>query len=300
MILRHGRRIQELPLASDGSSRFLPWIVGLMVYLAALALAVTMLVSSVGMNWRSDLLGTVTVQIMPLADDVGTESLEARTGRALALLKAAPGVARAELLSGARVSALLEPWLGPGATSVEFPLPRLIDVALVDSAVVDTGALAERLATAVPGAALDDHGRWMGRLLGFVRGLEAVALTVLALICGAAISTVIFTTRTGLAIHQGAIEVMHLIGAEDGYIAGQFQAQVQRLALKGGLAGFALATVTLVALGQLAPGGESGLLPDISLSVLQWLALALIPIATIAISVASARWTVLRAIAGMR
>ena len=45
------RRHLDLPLNRDGSVRFLPWIVALMVYLASLALAGTLVVRDVVTRW---------------------------------------------------------------------------------------------------------------------------------------------------------------------------------------------------------------------------------------------------------
>ena len=66
------------------------------------------------------------------------------------------------------------------------------------------------------------------------------------LIGGAAVLTVIFTTRAGLAVHHAVVEVLHLIGARDGYIARQFQRQALRLALRGGIVGLVLTLATLL------------------------------------------------------
>ena len=74
----------------------------------------------------------------------------------------------------------------------------------------------------VPGVIVDDHKIWLARLVDLVETLEALACTVLVFVILATIGTVIFTTKTGLAIHREAIEVLHLIGAQDSYIAGQF------------------------------------------------------------------------------
>ena len=83
-------------------------------------------------------------------------------------------------------------------------------------------------------------------------------ISILALIGLATIGTVIFTTRTGLAVHQEAIEVLHLIGAQDSYIARQFATRALMLALRGGLIGLALAVPTLIAIGILSAAMDAG------------------------------------------
>ncbi len=287
---------RDLPFGRDASGRYLPWIIGFMVHLAVLALAAAMLLSSLGGGWRSDLAGKLSVQIMPGIDAAPDDS---STAKALELLSATPGVVAAEPLSDEHVSKLLEPWLGPGSAGQGLPMPRLIDVTLQPGFRIDAAALARDLARAAPGAVLDDHGVWLGRLLSISRAIEAIALSILALIVIAATATVAFTMRAGLAIHEEIIEVLHLVGAEDRYIAGQFQAHALRLALKGGIGGFVLGAATLTALGWIAGGIGGGLIPDLMLTIPQWLALACLPVAAAAIVTITAHLTVIRALARM-
>ncbi len=294
-LFRGGR---DVPLGGDASSRFLPWITGLMVYLAVVALAATMVLADAGAAWRHDLTGTLTVQIMPDAED-GAGSLDARTRAATELLLATPGIARARVLTDDQLAALLAPWLGAEAMMTELPVPRLIDVSLATNASLDTPALAARLAATVPGASLDDHAMWLDRLLALIDAIEAVALVVLALIGLAGITIVVFTTRSGLAIHEDVVAVLHLIGARDSYIARQFQAHVLGLALKGGLVGFAFAAATVAMLGTMTEGTAKFLLPNMSLSLEQWIVLGVLPLIAAAIGTATARLTVMRAIGRM-
>ena len=95
-----------MPLGGDASSRFLPWITGLMVYLAVVALAATMVLADAGVAWRHDLAGTLTVQILPDAGD-GAGSLDSRTRAASKLLLATPGIAQARVLTNDQLAALL-------------------------------------------------------------------------------------------------------------------------------------------------------------------------------------------------
>jgi cell division transport system permease protein len=294
------RGANDLPLARDASSRFLPWLIAFMVWLAAIALAAAMMLSTAGGKWRSGLSGTLTVQIVPLGGE-GPEALAARVESALGLLRDAPGVASAHALPDAEILKLVEPWLGKAALGAELglPLPRLIDVRLAEGTAMDTRALGARLAGAVPGASLDDHGLWLDRLLALAGAVEAIAYAVLAMIGLAAVATVVFTTRTGLAIHQEEIELLHLIGAQDSYVARQFQRHALRLGLKGGVAGLVMAIATLLLLATMAARIGTGLLPPLALSGPQWASLAGLALAAALISTLTARVTVLRALARM-
>lgn len=293
-------RTQILPLSRDAASRFLPWLIAFMVWLAAMAMAAVMSLSAMSGDWRQGLTGTLTVQIVPKGDETAAV-MDARVAAALDLLRRTPGIASAEPIPHGRVLELLEPWLGRDAMAgtIGLPLPRLIDGQLTPGASVDTGALGAALSAAVPGAALDDHGLWLERLIALANAVEGIAFAVLALIAVAAVATIIFATRAGLAIHHQVIELLHLIGARDGYISAQFQWQAFWLSIKGGTAGLALAATTLAALGYLMGQIEAGLLPPLSLTLWQWVSLSAVAICATIISVLTARLTVISAIGRM-
>lgn len=291
---------RDLPLGRDASSRFLVWIIGFMVILGSLALASAMLLADVGRGWRVELAGKLTVQIMPEGEgDDAASALNLRVRMAEQFLAVQPGVARVETLSDRRIAMLLEPWLGPRSPEDALPVPTLIDVQLMPGVAVDIPDLTRRLAALIPGSAIDDHGVWLTRLLTLTGAVETVALSILGLILLAATATVVFTTRAGLAIHDSEIELLHLVGAEDSYIAHQFQVHALTLSLKGGIAGTLVAAVALAALGFIGEGTAIGMIPPLTLSVWQWLALALLPLATSLIATSTARLTVMRSLAKM-
>ena len=277
----------DLSLERDAQDRFLPWLVAFMVFLAVLAFALAASVHQVAERWDKGARGTLTVQV-PVQDADAGAALQA----VLALLRATPGVASAEPLADEHLARLIEPWIGRGATG-DIPIPRLIDVQTQPDARPDLTALRARLADVAPGTAIDDHQAWLGRLLALMRALEATALTLLGLVLVVTIGTVIFTTRTGLSIHHEAIEVMHLIGARDSYIARQFAGRALALGLKGGAIGLMLAMPALAAVGVLF-GQESGsVLPEVSFSFLHWVAIGAMPVMVALTAMLTARFTVL-------
>jgi cell division transport system permease protein len=187
----------------------------------------------------------------------------------LAVLRSTPGVARAEPLNRSQVADLLAPWLGSSALIDALPVPQLVDVTLAPRATIDTASLAGRLADAAPGTTLDDHGRWLGQLL---RLATLASLTALVIVGVVAISAVIavtviavtITTRAGLALHHEAIDLLHLIGAEDRYIAREFGREALLLGLRGSLVGIVIAIAALYSLLGLAPALESVLVPSLA------------------------------------
>ncbi|MDP7666737.1 MAG: cell division protein [Rhodospirillales bacterium] len=284
----------DLPLDRDSHGRFLPWIIAFVVFLASLALAGTLFLDSLAAGWERGVSATLSVQIPASGDEADDDR---RTDAALIGLRSAPGVVRADLVSAERVAALLEPWLGPATAAGDLPLPRLIDVEIDDD--VEVAELTRALQARVPDATIDDHRVWLDRLVRLVRAIELLAGATLALMSAATAGTVVFATRTGLAVHQDVIEVLHLIGAQDAYIARQFARRAQAHAIRGAAVGLALAVPTLGAIGYLATRLEPELLPELSLSPIGWSAFLVLPLAAAAIAAVTARLTVIRSLARM-
>ena len=295
-----GRAASDIPLRREGTVRLLPWLIAPMAYLAALSLAGMLALHGVLQGWDRGLAGTMTVELPPARDAAGDKVL----AQALSVLRATPGITSAEPIDRAAEGKLLEPYLGTSVTPDELQLPRLIDLRIASGASLNLRALRSKLATAAPGAVLDDHRLWLDRLYDLALSVEATGLAIVAMVAAAAVLTVIFTTRAGLAVHHDVIELLHLMGARDLYIARQFENEAMRLGLGGGIAGVALAALTLWGLGYAAEatavfGEEAKLLPDLRLVFWQWGALALLPVLTGFAAMLTARFTVLRALGRM-
>lgn len=288
---------RDLPLSQDASTRLVPWIVGVMAYLAALALAAALMLSNVAGEWSQGLKGSLTVQV-PVREGEPPADTEARVVAAVRVLLKTPGIEGAKPIPLERVSQMLEPWLGSGASTADLPLPRVIDVQLqLDRERPDLKALGERLAAAAPGASIESHEQWRNTLLTLFRSIELVAVVIIALIATVALAAIVFTTRSVLAVHQEIVEVLHLIGAHDNYIAKQFQRHSLRMALKGSVGGTAFAMATIFGIGLLASDLDSSLLPPIALTPWHWATLAALPIVESYGAMMTARLTVMRALA---
>jgi cell division transport system permease protein len=293
-------RRYDLPLQADGSSRFLPWFIGLMVYLATLALAFSLLLTAALDRWDAGLRGSLTVQVPAPAD--GSPLSQAVLERILGRLRETVGVVRAEAMDQASEAALLKPWLGTIGDDGDLPLPVLIDVRTGSGDAVDTGSLQQALAALVPGTIVATHDRWLGRLFRTARLIALSADLAVSLIGAGAVLTIIFTTRTGLLIHHEVIELLHLVGAQDSYIARQFQAHAFRQALRGGIYGTILALTTLAAIvvaASLGGGDVAAAPPGIGIALAGWLALPLLPVIAGAVALVTARVTVLRVLGRM-
>ena len=287
---------KDLPLDKDPGTRFLPWLIAFMVYLAALSVIATSIMQSVSSRWERGVSDTLTVQIPP-AQSVQKD--QSQIAGALKILRAHPAVVLAEPIAKSHVLKLLEPWLGSSANISDMPLPHLIDVSLRSSEPLDAHALIQQLNKVAPGATVDDHRIWLDRLVRMSQTLEYGAYIVLALIALASIGTIFFVTRTGLAIHHDVIEVLHLIGAQDSYIARQFGEHALHLGLRGGMLGLAAAGPTFGGFAYLYRQIDSALLPQIDITLVQWVVVLSLPLLAAAMGYLTARSAVMRTLAKM-
>ena len=284
----------DIPLDRDPGI-FLPTIIGFMIFLAGLALACSMALDNFLTRWRIQIESALTVELPPI-DGESAEAAAARRQAAVKAIAATPGAEELHLLTEAERTRLLSPWLGPDSRGLDLPLPDLVSVVLAPGVTLDLSALNARLRAVSPGAIVDDHGRWRSAVLAVSRTVMLAALAFLLLIGAAAGLTVVFVARAGLASHRRVIEIMHLIGAHDGYIAGQFQRHALICAFLGGALGAAISAAAFEAGRRLLPG-----LVDVGfgLGPRQWAAIAALPVAGALLAMASARFTVLSAMRKM-
>src|SRR5262249_14775237 len=226
--------------------------------------------------------------------------VEADVAKAAAIARASPGIAEVRPYSKDESARLLEPWLGSGLRLDDLPVPRVIVVRIASSAAPDLAQLRRELAAEVPPASLDDHRSFVQRMRAMSRAAMAGGLAVLALVLVATVLSVTFATRAAMATNRPVIEVLHLIGAKDAFIAGHFQRYFLRLGLLGGLIGgggaialFALADLLGGWLGGRAGGGElSALFGSFSIGTLGYVAVVLQVILTAGVTARASRRTV--------
>jgi cell division transport system permease protein len=227
---RAGKEASIVP-ADSISGRALLAVIAIMTFLAALTLGAVILVRSVAGDWQSAVAREITIQLRPSEQ----RDVEADVRRAVALAEATPGIAGVRPYTREESARLLEPWLGGGLELGELPVPRLI-VVRVAAERPDFTALRKQLAE-IPGATLDDHRGFVDRMRAMARTAVAVGLGVLLLVLAAAMMSVMFATRGAMSTNRQIIEVLHVVGAREDFIAGEFQRHFLLLGLKGGAVG---------------------------------------------------------------
>lgn len=227
------------------SGRALIAVVAIMTFLASLTTGAVILVASAASEWQSDVAREVTIQIITAP----SRDLDAAAAKAAAAARAFPGIADVRVYSKEESAKLLEPWLGNGLKLDELPVPRLIVVKIASGAAPDIPQLRRMLAEQVPGATLDDHRGWIDRMRAMAGTAVAAGVAILLLVIAATMLSVTFATRGAMATNKPVIEVLHFVGAKNGFIAGRFQRHFLRLGLQGGAIGGGSAIVLFVLAG---------------------------------------------------
>jgi len=221
-------------------------VIAIMSFLACLTLGSVTLVRDASRDWQMDIQREVTIQVKPV-DGV---DINAATSQAADIARRTPGIAGVDVLSADDDAKLLQPWLGTGFDIADLPVPHLIAVRLADATAANLSALGNAL-TAVKGATLDDHRAWASRLKSMANATVIAGLAILALVFVATVLSVVFATRGAMASNRVVVSVLHICGAEDGFIAREFQRHFLLLGLRGGFAGAATAGLLFALLGFL-------------------------------------------------
>jgi cell division transport system permease protein len=240
------------------AGRALVVVIAIMTFLACLTAGAALLISDASQAWRSDVLRDATIQVKARPGD----DVDSLVAKAVAIAAQAHEVDSAHALSKAESESLLEPWLGSGFDLSELPVPRLILVKLRGQGSLDLDTLRKALASAVPQADLDDHRIWAARLGTMANAVVILAAALFALMIVAMGTAIGFATRGAMAGNREIIEVLHLVGASNTFIAKEFQGHFRRLGLRGAMIG-GLAAIAFFAIASLlsfwwahSPGGD--------------------------------------------
>jgi len=277
--------------ARDGSLIF---VVAVLCFLACLTAMGVIAGDRAARGWTNQLTGEATVIVRPR----GGETPDAAAIRATETLAGTAGVAEARALEPAKAYDLIRPWLGDISDLEDLPVPRLVAVTLDRKHPADAKQLNTALKAQGIDATVDDHSIWIKDIRSAGRLVRWLGAAVFLLIAAAAAAVVAFATRAGLASRRDVVEVLHMSGAEDNYIARLFQVRFARLAaLAGGIG--AVAAGVLVAVLRIAGGGQ-GLTPALPLAWSDILAVAPCPLLAAGVAAGVAQLTAMRLIRDMQ
>ena len=248
---RHGPTPAQLsghaPLVPvhSAASRALVGVIAILTFLAALCAGAAELVASHSHEWHAAVSREATIQVRPNPQ----RNIEADTELAADLARRTAGISAVTVLGKVESERLLEPWLGSGLDLSDLPVPRLAILKFEEGARPDFSELRRQLSTEVPGATLDDHGAWLSRLSAMADTIVFVGIGLTILVLVATALAVAFATQGAMAGNREVVEVLHFVGADNAFIAREFQRRFFRLGLKGSLVGGGIGLGAITALG---------------------------------------------------
>ena len=278
----------------------MPWVIAIMVALTVIAAAAGLALRNTAEVTETELSGGVTVQIV----EADAAKRDHQAAAVLAKLRKTRGVTSAELVPEAEIASLIEPWLGTAGEVVQdnegIPVPALIDARLsgnVNAARV--AALQQSLLAVAPAARVDAQSSWLEPVFEAIQSLLWLAVALVLLLTLAMASAVLLAARNALGANRETIEIVHLLGGTDAQIARTFQRSIGIDAAGGGAVGLALGLVVVLFLGRRFAGLGAGMVDGGALGLVDWLLLALVPVAGVIIAMLTARLTVMRALREM-
>jgi cell division transport system permease protein len=271
----------------------LVFVTAVLCFFACIALIAALGTDRAANGWTRQLQGSATVLVRPGPSETADQAV----ARAAETLAGTKGVREARALEKEKAYDLIRPWLGPAAQLDQLPVPRMVTVELDPARPATAQQLQTALVQAGIDGTVDDHSRWMKDILraGAMARIAAIAIAVLTALAAAAV--MIFATRAGLTARREEVEVLHLTGAQDDYIADLFR---DRFAVLGAIAGLmgAAAAAIICALVRLAGGGH-GITPVLPIAWTDLLWTFACPLVAAAVAAFTARLTALKLLGEM-
>ncbi|MEO0784090.1 MAG: FtsX-like permease family protein [Pseudomonadota bacterium] len=284
------RRDTPLLPKQDAREAALFFVVSALCFLAALAALSARSSYDAARGWTAEVEGEMTVRL------IGSDRRGADEARDIIL--AAPGVEIARVLPVEEIEDLLEPSFGGGGLPAGLPLPLILSVEGNPEMPGLAEDLEQRLAEAGIEAEVEAHETWAGDVRRTLAIVRLVALSTVVLLVATAVAVIAFATHAALLARRDIVEVLHLSGATDRFISRLFERRFWILGLRAGAVGalFSLACAALALSLASARGGRTGLLPQLSLDVIDLLILISTPVIAALAARGAARLTVMRSL----
>ncbi len=226
----------KAPIVPPGSvtGRSLMWVIAIMGFLSCLTAGAVYMINDSASAWLRDIASEVTVQVSP---DGGTEQVEQKSREIVDFLKGQNGVRTVSLLTLDQSAELIEPWLGQVSGIEDLPFPRLIAMEIDRNNPPDLVTLRAALTSKFPTATIDDHRAWQQQIRRVTGSLALGGVAVIILMATATIGIIVSAARSAIASNREIVEVLNFVGAEEKFIARQFELHFLKLGVKAGVFG---------------------------------------------------------------
>lgn len=292
----------EIPAEEDNTSTFVSVLTSIYMYLFVIMLAIFMAINAMATNWEKDIAGSITVQITPVEDEnkhIDTAKTTDQQNRVLQFMEHISGVESVHILDDKVVQKLMSPWIGNKVDLNTLPIPRLLDVKLKPNAELNYDEITRGLRLLTPNASIDNHRLWLNRLIKFATSLKTIALSILLMVIAICAFSIYYSARTSLNININSIEILHIVGATDDYIAKLYSKTYAKIGFFAGIAGLMIAIPCILIVGKYGISTGSGLLNGACLSTTAWVLIMMTPLFSLIYSMLTSYFTVLKSLEKM-
>ncbi len=227
------RRESPLLPMSDTRESALFFVIAALCFLAVLTAFSVRATYSAAEGWTANVEGELTARLS------GSDA--ARMEEALGLIRSVDRVQTAKALTRAEAEALLQPWFGTQSLPDSLPLPSLIAITTEPGTQNIGPDIKRALAEIGLEAEIDDHAKWAENIRDMLTLIRLIAMGIVALLASIAIAVIAFATHAALLARREIVDVLHITGAEDQFIAKLFERRFSLLGFQAGLLGALLA-----------------------------------------------------------
>ena len=243
------------PIVPPGSvtGQSLTLVIAIMAFLSALTAGGVYVVFNATNVWTNKISAEITVQVQQRPGEASDE----KTAEIVRFISDQNGIKRVTPFTREQSLKLVEPWIGKSEVLKTFAIPRLIAVEIDRDNLPDISTLKKVLEAKYPGALLDDHGHWRNEIRRLTRLLELAGVGMLLLMATATAAVIVAAATSALASNREIVSVLNFVGAEEKFIARQFEAHFLKVGIKAGIVGAGLAAVVFLCLPYLTEGVSS-------------------------------------------
>jgi cell division transport system permease protein len=249
-----------------------------MVYLALMAVGSSFFSTLSFDKWKSATRDLVTIHVPDPNQRIESNNNDTRLDAVLKILRTLPNIENITILEKNDIEKLISP-LAETDILKNILLPALVEIRINNREVLPN--LQSSLKNLAPDIFVENHAELFLLDSKVFFGAEKLFVAIVGLITMVAIISIIFAVFTGLSVNKEVIQVMHLMGAKNGFIARAFQKHVFIVLSFSSIFGACLAAGTFFILDNLFKVAFFG---DVEIDLLaqfdlwNWITLIMVPI----------------------
>lgn len=248
-------------------SIFMTVIVGVMTFMAVLALGISLSIGTGVVRWNRqwDLFATVQVTSQATSQNV-KKIIEDNRSK----------IASMREISNAEMMELVRPWISDGGGVLQNYLPQMYEIKFKTKS--DIKLFNDKIS---PYARMLTHTQALNPSISAGWKMVTISGIVLVLIIAAIGLCISFIARNTAMLHKRELEILNQVGANDSFVVQQMQMIITKICGVACTAGFLVAMPILMLILWTAHSARLGLMTMMGLSGTGWILLMLMPVAIV-------------------